>query len=255
MHPALWDGAEPQRWGRDDPECSRLQQLRASVVRHRALRGRVGGPADRQAFLAECGVRVRMSALLCVMDPRIDRVFELVNRANRLNFTKRRRSWHWELLEKDTDLLSTTPSPGAATPAPSLPAMPVLPSSCGAEECGGETGSGCGRSIRPQADPGADPEADPGADPGADPEADPETDGAVGGRRLGSRSARSSEAWLVHCSDRYCDYGLCGIAFVRTCEIQPRGSAHANPHTPSAHAIRTMLYCPCCSAHAVVPML
>ena len=103
MHPKLWRGAQPLQWGRDDGG-RRVQQLRA-VVRRKACAHAADRTTDgRRAFLRSCGVHVRLAQVASLDDVRWDRLLELVQRTNRLNWTKRRRSWHWELWEQDTDL-------------------------------------------------------------------------------------------------------------------------------------------------------
>ena len=104
MHPSVWRGAQTQLWGQHDGG-QRLLKLQGVVERKRsAVQVEDALDCTPRAFLRSCDVRVRLNLLRAPTDARWDRILELVQRTNRLNMTKQRRTWHWELLEKDTEL-------------------------------------------------------------------------------------------------------------------------------------------------------
>ena len=70
--------------GKPDPQRTRLAQYK-TLERRQAGAASAGG--DNRAFLRGSGVRVRIDH---EFDAHIDRVIELINRTNQLNFTKRR---------------------------------------------------------------------------------------------------------------------------------------------------------------------
>mmetsp|Transcript_27301 Transcript_27301/g.81464 ORF Transcript_27301/g.81464 Transcript_27301/m.81464 type:complete len:302 (+) Transcript_27301:168-1073(+) len=99
-----------RRCGSADPGCSRLQKYRLLEARRRAEAAAVSqagaGDAAAQRFLDSCEVVVRLRPLRGASDEDLDRLVALTQRTNRLNYTRRRRGWYWELLERDTDLLA-----------------------------------------------------------------------------------------------------------------------------------------------------
>jgi FkbH-like protein len=84
--PSLIDGLldEPQLVGKDDQGLSRLQQYR---VLERKRNDRVESSGSNEDFLRESEIRVELST---DCEPRAERLVELINRSNQLNYTKRR---------------------------------------------------------------------------------------------------------------------------------------------------------------------
>lgn len=80
--PRLLD--DPLFVGKSDPELSRLQQYKA-LERRKA--DEVGSAGGVETFLRQSGIRVR---ILYDFENHLDRIVELINRTNQLNFTKRR---------------------------------------------------------------------------------------------------------------------------------------------------------------------
>jgi len=76
----------PELFGKDDRELTRLQQYR---VLERKLVDRVAASGSNEAFLRSCAIRI---GVFTDAGSEADRLFELVNRTNQLNFTKRRPS-------------------------------------------------------------------------------------------------------------------------------------------------------------------
>ena len=74
----------PEMAGKDDRHLSRLQQYR---VLEQRLADRVATPGSNEEFLRSCDIRV---GVFTDPESEADRLFELVNRTNQLNFTKRR---------------------------------------------------------------------------------------------------------------------------------------------------------------------
>ena len=116
IHPSKLPSAEAlSLCGFADPSCSKLSQYRTLEARRQAelaeLETQAVGAAaadDDEAalrFLAGCAVRVNLQPVSGVDDPDLDRLAELTHKANRLNFTRRRRCWYWAMLEEDTELL------------------------------------------------------------------------------------------------------------------------------------------------------
>lgn len=75
---------DPALAGSDDPQLTRLAQYRDLADRHdlRAASGQ-----SPEAFLRQSGIRVEIDY---DVEPHLDRVIELINRSNQLNYTKRR---------------------------------------------------------------------------------------------------------------------------------------------------------------------
>ncbi len=80
----------PKLVGRPDPQLTRLKHYR---VLEEALRERANHRGDSQQFLRSSGIQARIEYDL---EPHIDRVVDLINRTNRLNFTKERLSGSFE---------------------------------------------------------------------------------------------------------------------------------------------------------------
>ena len=74
----------PQAKGKDDSKLSRLRQYRQLQTK---LADRQSWTASNEEFLRSCGIQVEISADLAAER---ERVLELINRTNRLNYTKRR---------------------------------------------------------------------------------------------------------------------------------------------------------------------
>lgn len=74
----------PELAGKDDRHLSRLRQYRLLEQR---LADRVATPGSNEKFLRSCDIRV---GVFTDPESEADRLFELVNRTNQLNFTKRR---------------------------------------------------------------------------------------------------------------------------------------------------------------------
>ncbi len=74
----------PECTGKDDRDLSRLQQYK---VLERKLRDRKTAPTGNDEFLRSCEIRV---GLFDSGPDDVERLFELANRTNQLNFTKRR---------------------------------------------------------------------------------------------------------------------------------------------------------------------
>jgi FkbH-like protein len=77
-------GGHPMFVGKDDGELSRLAQYKLLERKHEDERRSAG---DNTAFLRSCGIQVSIDY---DVEKHIDRVIELVNRTNQLNFTKKR---------------------------------------------------------------------------------------------------------------------------------------------------------------------
>ena len=73
---------DPRFKGKDDSKLTRLAQYRLMESRKRDEQS-VGG--DNEDFLRKCDVRVYIEY---DVEPHIDRIYELINRTNQLNFTK-----------------------------------------------------------------------------------------------------------------------------------------------------------------------
>lgn len=82
--PALLD--LPQLAGADDPELVRLQRYK---LMEQKLADRSSTPGSNEEFLRSCDIRVEIST---DCEPEFDRLLELLQRTNQLNFTKRRLS-------------------------------------------------------------------------------------------------------------------------------------------------------------------
>ncbi len=74
----------PELAGKDDGRLTRLRQYR---VLERKLVDREAAPGSNEEFLRSCDIRVGVGTDAAA---EADRLFELVNRTNQLNFTKRR---------------------------------------------------------------------------------------------------------------------------------------------------------------------
>jgi len=74
----------PELTGKDDSQLSRLRQYR---VLEEKLIDRAGTEDGNEAFLRSCDIRI---GVFTDPESEADRLFELVNRTNQLNFTKRR---------------------------------------------------------------------------------------------------------------------------------------------------------------------
>jgi FkbH-like protein len=74
----------PQLAGKDDRDLTRLEQYR---VLERKRSDRAAAPGTNEAFLRTCDIRI---GVFTDAESEGDRLFELVNRTNQLNFTKRR---------------------------------------------------------------------------------------------------------------------------------------------------------------------
>jgi FkbH-like protein len=81
----------PHLQGAADPHLSRLAQYRALAQRHDS---RARADLDPGDFLRQSGIRIEIDY---DVEPHLDRVIELINRSNQLNYTKRR-------LESEEDL-------------------------------------------------------------------------------------------------------------------------------------------------------
>ena len=82
--PQALASVDPERWGKDDAALSRLEQFRRLERRLDAA-----GPdgTDNQAFLRASGVRIRRGGRAACL-ANLDRLHELMQRTNRLNFTR-----------------------------------------------------------------------------------------------------------------------------------------------------------------------
>ena len=74
----------PYLAGKPDPELTRLAQYRALAHRFDHRQSHAAGNAD---FLRQSGIRIEIDY---AAEDHLDRVIELINRANQLNYTKRR---------------------------------------------------------------------------------------------------------------------------------------------------------------------
>lgn len=74
----------PQFQGKDDRKHSRLKQYKMLETKQAA---QADGALDNMAFLRQSDIRVE---ILTDLAPHMDRVLELINRTNQLNFTKKR---------------------------------------------------------------------------------------------------------------------------------------------------------------------
>jgi len=75
---------DPRFVGKDDRELTRLAQYKLLETRKK---DEIQAPGGNEAFLRGCDIRVRLEYDIA---RHIDRVVELINRTNQLNFTKRR---------------------------------------------------------------------------------------------------------------------------------------------------------------------
>lgn len=76
-------------WGKPDPQRERLAQYKILEKKERRKRSFLKKSQDEQAFLNECQINVQLIPLT-LNDKDIERVIDLVNRANQLNFTQSR---------------------------------------------------------------------------------------------------------------------------------------------------------------------
>ena len=74
----------PELVGKDDRQLSRMHQYR--LLEQKVI-DRVGTPGSNEEFLRSCDIRI---GVFTDAESEVDRLFELVNRTNQLNFTKRR---------------------------------------------------------------------------------------------------------------------------------------------------------------------
>jgi FkbH-like protein len=77
----------PALSGKDDRELSRLSQYR---ILEEKLVDREAVSDSNEEFLRSCAIRI---GVFTDTDPQAERLFELMNRTNQLNFTKRRPDW------------------------------------------------------------------------------------------------------------------------------------------------------------------
>ncbi len=87
--PEIVDGllSLPALSGKDDPDLSRLNQYR---ILEEKLIDREATSDSNEAFLRSCEITV---GVFTDADSEAERLFELINRTNQLNFTKRRPEW------------------------------------------------------------------------------------------------------------------------------------------------------------------
>ncbi len=86
LSPEEWARTDVSQWGKDDGELARLASYRLLESRSAATDA---FPGSNVEFLHQSGVVVTVTPLTA-HDDELDRVVELVNRANQLNFTKSR---------------------------------------------------------------------------------------------------------------------------------------------------------------------
>lgn len=79
--------SRPEFTGKDDRGLSRLHQYRLLETK---LADRVATTGSNEAFLRSCQIRI---GVFTDTDNEAERLFELLNRTNQLNFTKRRLEW------------------------------------------------------------------------------------------------------------------------------------------------------------------
>ncbi|KAH8065500.1 hypothetical protein JL720_12730 [Aureococcus anophagefferens] len=89
--------ATAARWGKADAARARLAQYK--VLERKAEARRDRGGDDDAAFLTSCRIRARVVAV-AHDDVDGDRITELLQRANRLNFTKRRVAANWYVADE-----------------------------------------------------------------------------------------------------------------------------------------------------------
>ena len=87
-------------WGRPDPELTRVRQCRILERKAHSL----SSSTSAEAFLRESQIVARITPVGGT-DPDLDRILELLNRTNRLNWTRIRYASSWHVLEQDTNLV------------------------------------------------------------------------------------------------------------------------------------------------------
>jgi FkbH-like protein len=92
----------PQLQGKPDPDHSRLEQYRVLEAKESDLKA---GDLSNEEFLRQSDIKVR---LVTDFDDHMDRVLELINRTNQLNFTKERVTTE----EQKQSLIETLRIPG-----------------------------------------------------------------------------------------------------------------------------------------------
>ena len=86
MAPEFWDRVSIEDWGKDDSSLSRLKSYRLLESRNESAAAFAG---SNESFLRQSGIRATLTPLSHAA-PEIDRLVELINRSNQLNFTKKR---------------------------------------------------------------------------------------------------------------------------------------------------------------------
>lgn len=76
-------------WGKDDYKRERLAQYKILEKKEKNKLVFLKKIDDEQAFLKECAIEIQLSPLT-IDDSDVERVIELLNRSNQLNFTKSR---------------------------------------------------------------------------------------------------------------------------------------------------------------------
>ncbi|WP_182912827.1 HAD-IIIC family phosphatase [Paracoccus onubensis] len=74
----------PQLRGKDDRDHARLQQYRVLETKEQA---QISGNLSNEEFLRQSDIQIK---IIADFEDRMDRVYELINRTNQLNFTKQR---------------------------------------------------------------------------------------------------------------------------------------------------------------------
>jgi FkbH-like protein len=88
-------------WGRPDPELTRVSQCRILERKAHSL----NSSTSAEAFLRNSKIVARITRVGGT-DPDLDRILELLNRTNRLNWTRIRYASSWHVLEQDTCLVN-----------------------------------------------------------------------------------------------------------------------------------------------------
>ncbi len=76
-------------WGKNDHKRERLAQYKILERKEKNRESFLEKTKDEQAFLKECNISIQLNPLT-IHDSQIERVIDLVNRANQLNFTQSR---------------------------------------------------------------------------------------------------------------------------------------------------------------------
>lgn len=89
----------PLEWGAPDPSRERLVRYKVLERKHETRASVDDDDDDDDAFLRRCSIKATVSRV-SALDPDADRLVELLQRSNRLNYTKDRPDATWDVLDE-----------------------------------------------------------------------------------------------------------------------------------------------------------